>query len=392
MPVPVPAGCCRRNARRPPFCIEGSFVLCKSCDRKPSYMYPSMDKDFIGVFHETRNRKYSCESPEVFMEERETSISMTPVDKLNYEMMELYSILSPKEEEVCIRKHLLKKMVGLLEGSIGDATVSPFGSYEYGLFLPTSDFDIVICPKTAMGDSNTVLKGVRSIISKADFISAESIIHLSKAKIPILRCADEAFGYRFDISVGHANGLSQARYIKKTLSERPYMRPFVLLLKHFLRIRDISESKRGGLCSYAQFLMMLHFFQLHPLVQTRCIDPYENMGVLFLDFFQYYGFNMHGNAKLTIQTPGYRKKDDSSLIFSIEDPVDRAHDAGSLCANGHAIMDVFNHAYRIMSMVFHKKIPDSKSLSSLWMRSSKAEELWRERNIQRWRDMYCAGS
>lgn len=350
-----------------------------------------MNKDFIGLFHETKSRKYKCKSPEAFLEDRDTKLNMEPMDKLNYELKELYNTLRPRKEEICIRRHLLAKMVALLERSIEDATVSTFGSYECGLFLPTSDFDIVICPRKAQGDQNTVLKGIRNIISKADFISAESIIHLSKAKIPILRCADETFGYRFDISVGHINGLSQAKYIKKTLSERPYMRPFVLLLKHFLRTRDISESKRGGLCSYAQFLMMLHFFQLHPLVQTQCIDPYENMGVLFLDFFQYYGFNMHENAKITIQSPGYRKKENSSLTFSIEDPIDHTHDAGSLCSNGNAIMDVFNHAYRLMSTVFHKKVPGEKSLSSLWMKNSKAEEIWRERNIQKWKGVECSG-
>lgn len=349
-----------------------------------------MDKEFIGLFHKTKNRKYKCKSPEAFLDDRDTKLNMEPMDKLNYELKELYDILSPRKEEICLRRYLLRKMVDLLERNIENATVSTFGSYECGLFLPVSDFDIVVCPMKMLGNQNTVLKEIRSIILKTDFISTESIIHLSKAKIPILRCADETFGHRFDISVGHTNGLSQAKYIKKILSEKPYMRPFVVLLKHFLRTRDISESKRGGLCSYAQFLMMLHFFQLHPLVQTQCIDPYENIGVLFMDFFQYYGFNMNGNAKITIQNPGYRNKDDNNLTFSIEDPIDHTHDAGSLCSNGYAIMDVFNHAYRIMSTVFHKKIPDRKSLSSLWMKKSKAEETWRERNILKWRDLECS--
>lgn len=344
-----------------------------------------MDRGFIEFSQSKRSMKYVCKEPEVFMHTHDAP-NLPPVERLNEELRELYNTLRPKDEEVQIREYLLKRMVRLLRTGLDGPLVSAFGSYECELFLPTSDFDIVVTMHEPVPDKNAVLERIRDVVCKSDFIMPESVIHLSRARIPILRCNDAIFNHRFDISVGEF-GLEQANYIKRTLCERPYLKVFALLLKHFLKTRDLNESKRGGLCSYAQFLMLLHFFQLHPMVQAGCIDPIDNVGVLFLDFFQYYGFNLHANSKITFAKVGYKRKDEGDLVFSIEDPVDPAHNVGALCTNGNALSDAFNHAFRIMSLVLRSNPSKRKSPASLWMKINKVEEEWRQRNVGAWREM-----
>jgi non-canonical poly(A) RNA polymerase PAPD5/7 len=234
---------------------------------------------------------------------------------------------------------------------------------------------------------NKVLKKISTVLHESELIERSSIIHLSRAKIPILKCKNVNFGYRFDISVNQRLGIKQVGFITNEVTKRPYLKQFSILLKHFLKVRGLNESSRGGMCAYAQFLMLLSFFQLHPLLQTEgIIDPLENIGVLFMDFFQFYSFDFnYQNVTISVRDAMYKRNTSDEAALSIEDPVDETHDVGYFCTNMASIRDVFSHSYRVMACVVRGVNRPEDSLLSLWMGTSKNEEMWRINVIEEYR-------
>lgn len=343
-----------------------------------------MNEEYIKYENKDKKPQYKCVDPLYFLQKRPV-LRLDPPKKLNYEMLEAYNVLKPKPEEFSIRAYLVTKMKKLIKSFDKELIVEIFGSYECDLFLHTSDIDIVIY-KSHGEVQNSVLNELRKVLDRCDFIDSKSVFHIKRAKIPIIRCNDSVFNMRFDIST-EIRGVEQSTFIKSEIAKKPFLKNFALLLKYFIKVRDLADSKRGGLCSYAQFLLLLHFFELHPLVQTKSLDPEKNVGILFMDFFQYFGFDYSAKAKISIVNRRYLQKTNFDIIYSIEDPTNLTHDVGSLCTNADVILELFTHSYRLMSLIMKKRIYDDQSLLSIWLNINKAEEDWRENNIKKWFDL-----
>ncbi|ADM11754.2 DNA polymerase sigma [Encephalitozoon intestinalis ATCC 50506] len=322
-------------------------------------------------------------SIESLLDTNMSSVSLGNLEKLDLELHQLYQKLAPTTTEINSRKYIFEKIKRLIVREIPNAEVEPFGSYTTGLIIPSSDIDINI----QLGNnhdkeySNRYLSKIKSLMLKADFIRKETLFHIRKCRIPILKFSDKVFGFKIDISVNQTNGIEAAKFVSYTLKEHPYMKVFAILLKHFLTIRNQSDAATGGLNSYSQFLLLLSFFQLHPLVQENQISPLKNIGILFMDFFQYYGCDFpYKIARISVNKAGYVKNDTRTL--SIEDPTDPDCDVAAVCRNSQLVLEIFRHAYKVMSMALKAKIPPQKFLISLWFRKEIEDTKQRE-EIQR---------
>lgn len=334
----------------------------------------TMDKDFIKFPHLSKN-VYTSRQPVVFLENSKISTT-DPLDKLNQELRDFYATIRLKS----IENEMRDELVTAIKSYLSEYTIFTFGSHSTGLSLPTSDIDIAV--EGEISKSNDILNKIKIKLEKCPLINSKTMFHLSKARVPILKFTDNLYNLKFDLSVNEGNVRKQTKYILTKLEETPSMKPFYILLKNFMKIRELTDVKRGGLCSYALFLMVVQFFQLHPLLQSSCVDPLENLGVLFLDFFQYFGYCAPG-AKYSILKNAYFALKNGN-VYGIEDPNDTTNDPALLCTNGHAIVDVFVHVYRIMTQIFKLKNNKDKSLLSVWMKINQAEELWRSRNIEKY--------
>lgn len=95
---------------------------------------------------------------------------------------------------------------------------------------------------------------------------------------------------------------------------------------------------------------------MHPKVASGQIDPMQNLGVLLLDFFQFYGinFNMDTVGICVNGTGSYYDKShitsrDGRSVFSIRDPQDRKNDIGMKSYNSTSVVRSFKYAYLAMT-------------------------------------------
>lgn len=202
-----------------------------------------MNEEYIKYENKDKKPQYKCVDPLYFLQKRPV-LRLDPPKKLNYEMLEAYNVLKPKPEEFSIRAYLVTKMKKLIKSFDKELIVEIFGSYECDLFLHTSDIDIVIY-KSHGEVQNSVLNELRKVLDRCDFIDSKSVFHIKRAKIPIIRCNDSVFNMRFDIST-EIRGVEQSTFIKSEIAKKPFLKNFALLLKYFIKVRDLADSKRGG--------------------------------------------------------------------------------------------------------------------------------------------------
>jgi non-canonical poly(A) RNA polymerase PAPD5/7 len=207
-----------------------------------------------------------------------------------------------------------------------------------GLFLPTSDIDMVV-----FGEWKTLpLNALKDALIKERISDCENIKVLDRASVPIIKILETNTELKVDISFNTINGVKSAELIKKFLVEYPCLRPLVMVLKQFLIQRDFNEVWTGGIGSYSLILMTVSFLQLHARVDPTKPDN-VNLGVLLIEFFELYGrcFNYMKTA-IRIQNGGsYMPKDEllkqfanttghRSSVLCIEDPLNPLNDIGKV--------------------------------------------------------------
>ncbi|AFM98520.1 DNA polymerase sigma [Encephalitozoon hellem ATCC 50504] len=325
------------------------------------------------------SKGHMLSSIESLLDTNMSSVSLGNLEKLDLELLQLYQEIAPTQIEINSRMYIFERIKKLIVRELPSANVVPFGSHTTGLIVPSSDIDVNVQLgiDTDKEYANRYLSKIKNLMMGADFVKKETLFHIRKCRIPILKLRDRIFGFRIDISVNQENGVEAAKFIRYTLKEHPYIRVFAILLKHFLTIRNQSDAATGGLNSYSQFLLLLSFFQLHPLVQENRISPLKNIGVLFMDFFQYYGCDFpYKTAKISVNRVGYIRNDAKTL--SIEDPTDPDCDVAAVCRNSQMVLEIFRHAFRTMNAALKMKIPGQKSLVSLWFRKEAESTRQRE--------------
>lgn len=295
--------------------------------------------------------------------------SLGNLERLDLELLLLYQKIAPTAAEIGSRMYVFERVKRLVVSRLPGASVSPFGSCSTGLVVPSSDIDVNVQfgVSTEKEDVNKHLARIRAAATRADFVRPESLFHIRRCRIPILKLRDSIFGFRIDISINQANGIEAAKFVNHALKEYPYIKVFAILLKHFLAIRNQSDAATGGLNSYSQFLLLLSFFQLHPLVQRGAVSPLKNIGVLLMDFFQFYGCDFpYRTARVSVGRAGYVRNDTGAL--SIEDPTNPEWDVAAVCKNFDVVLATFRHAFRVMCAALKADVPPQKSLACLWFR------------------------
>lgn len=298
----------------------------------------------------------------------------TTLDKLNKELLEMYEKVSLSKDEIEMRNQVFNKFKKYIEEEI-DCKVESFGSYRTGMMVYDSDIDItVVLNNSNIKDDdkieiNNILNQISDIIYKSK-ISTGNLIHVKKAKTPILKCVDSLFKYKIDISINKKDGISTADFIKEQLAIRPEMKYFIIILKYYLKCRRLSDTSCGGLCAYAQFLMILSFFQLHPLLQNDNLNVKENLAVLLMDFFQFYGVDFPFD-KTGISVGETKYVQNRGSYVYIEDPVTVGNNVAGGCTSIGLIKDLFNYSYKIMAAAISMQVDPSKNIVELWLRINK---------------------
>uniref|UniRef100_A0A8C9W8U5 Terminal nucleotidyltransferase 4B n=1 Tax=Scleropages formosus TaxID=113540 RepID=A0A8C9W8U5_SCLFO len=262
--------------------------------------------------------------------------------------------MSPRPEEERMRMEVVERIERVIKDLWPFADVQIFGSFTTGLYLPTSDIDLVVFGKW----DNLPLWTLEEALRKRHVAEENSIKVLDKATVPIIKLTDSYTEVKVDISFNVQNGVKAAQLIKEFKKKYPVLPHLVLVLKQFLLQRDLNEVFTGGIGSYSLFLMAVSFLQLHYRVDA--CSPNANMGVLLIEFFELYG--RHFNYLKT----GIRIKDGGSYVAKdevqrsmldgyrpsmlyIEDPLQPDNDVGRSSYGAMQVKQAFDYAYVVLS-------------------------------------------
>ncbi|XP_072269467.1 uncharacterized protein [Pyxicephalus adspersus] len=205
------------------------------------------------------------------------------IQGLHEEIIDFYDFISPRPEEAAMRQEVVNRIQRVIKDLWSSAEIQVFGSFSTGLYLPTSDLDLVVFGKW----DHSPLQQLEQALRKQNIAEPHSLKVLDKATVPIIKLRDRETEVKVDISFNVGTGVKAAQFIKECIQEYPLLPYLILVLKQFLFQRDLNEVFTGGISSYSLILMAISFLQLHPRMEARKTS--ENLGVLLVEFFELYG-------------------------------------------------------------------------------------------------------
>lgn len=273
---------------------------------------------------------------------------------LHQEMEDFYAWMCPEEEEHDMRKRVVNRIEEIIVDLWPAARVEIFGSFRTGLYLPTSDIDLVVIGKW---DSLPLRTLEKALLEKG--IAEQSTLKvLDRASVPIVKLTDRETDIKVDISFNMNSGVNSARLIKEFKTMFPALPKLVMVLKQFLLQRDLNEVFTGGISSYSLILMTVSFLQLHPRLDAS--RPDANLGVLLIEFFELYGrhFNYLKTGLRIKEGGAYISKDEVQRdmpeghrpsVLCIEDPLIAGNDIGRSSYGVLQVKQAFEYAYIVLA-------------------------------------------
>uniref|UniRef100_A0A8C5G783 Terminal nucleotidyltransferase 4A n=1 Tax=Gouania willdenowi TaxID=441366 RepID=A0A8C5G783_GOUWI len=262
--------------------------------------------------------------------------------------------MSPRPEEEAMRRGVVNRIESVIKNLWPTATVEIFGSFSTGLYLPTSDIDLVVF---GTWDHPPLLE-LEQALSKQNISGPYPIKVLDKASVPIIKLTDQQTEVKVDISFNVETAVKAAQFIKSYLKKYTVLPPLIFVLKQFLLQRDLNEVFTGGISSYSLILMAISFLQLHPRIDTRRTNI--NLGILLIEFFQLYGrdFNYMKTGIRVKNEGAYMSKEEMTRfmmsgnrpsMLCIEDPVQPGNDVGRSSYGILQVKQVFDFAFMVLN-------------------------------------------
>ena len=236
------------------------------------------------------------------------------LELLHKEILEFCDDISPRPSEETMRKEVVQKVKSFVRSKWYGAEVKVFGSFDTGLYLPTSDIDLVVI-------GNCALYSLELELRSSNMFTLGTLNVLRKASVPIIKYEDKESKVKVDISFNMESGLRSAEKVKEYMELYPLLKSMLLVIKHYLYQQNLNEVYTGGIGSYSVILLIVSFFQM-------CCSKSElkdgNLGVLLTNFFEFYG-TMFDYCHKGIRLEGagsYFNKTTFDNTLMIKDPAD----------------------------------------------------------------------
>ncbi|KAK7856579.1 non-canonical poly(a) rna polymerase papd5 [Quercus suber] len=162
-------------------------------------------------------------------------------------IVDFCDFLSPTPEEQAARNTAVERVSDVVKHIWPHSKVEVFGSFKTGLYLPSSDIDVVILGSGLQIPQKGLVALSRALSQRG---LAKNIQVIGKARVPIVKFVEKKSGVAFDISFDVQNGPLAAVFIK---------------------------VYSGGIGSYALLAMLMAMLQSLPKSQAA---PEHNLGIL----------------------------------------------------------------------------------------------------------------
>ncbi|XP_062206474.1 uncharacterized protein LOC133908454 [Phragmites australis] len=282
----------------------------------------------------------------------------SPMLQLHKEILDFCDFISPSAEEQSSRTAALQAVSDVVKHIWPQCKVEVFGSFRTGLYLPTSDIDVVIFESRVKTPQVGLYALAKALSQKG---VAKKIQVIAKARVPIVKFMERNSGIAFDISFDVDGGPQAADFIKDAVKKLPALRPLCMILKVFLHQRELNEVYTGGIGSYALLTMLITHLQL--VWGGKGILGYRqsmehSLGILLVKFFDFYGRKLnHWDVGISCNSARtfFLKTDkdfvnlDRPHLLAIQDPMVPDNDIGKNSFNYFKVKSAFSKAYSVLT-------------------------------------------
>ena len=143
-------------------------------------------------------------------------------------------------------------MKRVVKHNYAEAVVMVCGSCATGLNLPNSDIDLLVFNPDVR--ELTMLNRISNALLRSG--SCKSIEPLKHTKVPLIKLQDKETNMQVDISFNRTNGIYCVKLVKFLQKKYPELRPLILILKAFLKSRNLNETYHGGVGSFLLTMMV----------------------------------------------------------------------------------------------------------------------------------------
>uniref|UniRef100_J3L2S3 polynucleotide adenylyltransferase n=2 Tax=Oryza brachyantha TaxID=4533 RepID=J3L2S3_ORYBR len=279
--------------------------------------------------------------------------------QLHKEILDFCEFISPSAEEQSSRTAAVTAVSNVVKHIWPQCKVEVFGSFRTGLFLPTSDIDVVIFDSRVKTPQVGLYALAKALSQKG---VAKKIQVIAKARVPIVKFVERKSEIAFDISFDVDGGPQAADFIKDYVKKFPALRHLCMILKVFLHQRELNEVYTGGIGSYALLTMLITHLQL--VWGGKDILGYRkkehNLGILLITFFDFYGRKLNNwdvgiscNSARTffLKTDKNFANPDRAYLLAIQDPMVPDNDIGKNSFNYFKVKSAFSKAYSVLTDV-----------------------------------------
>lgn len=155
------------------------------------------------------------------------------------------------------RQKLVQRIKKVVKDSYPEAIVMVFGSCASGLNLPNSDIDLLV-----YNPSKSEISMINKLSNK--LLNAgicKNIEPLKFTKVPLIKLQDKETDIQVDISFNRTNGIYCVKLVKFLQKKYPELRPLILVLKTFLKGRNLNETYHGGIGSFLLTMLVTSYLQ-----------------------------------------------------------------------------------------------------------------------------------
>ncbi|CAG5107900.1 Oidioi.mRNA.OKI2018_I69.chr1.g3543.t2.cds [Oikopleura dioica] len=284
---------------------------------------------------------------------------------LHEEIIDFHNWIRSTPEEYTMRHDVVLRVEEAIKQEFPGAQVEVFGSFQTGLYLPTSDIDMVVLGEKIDqrygNPQNSPHYRLQDRLLKQGIAERYNIKVIDSAAVPIIKMRDMITDIKVDISFNMKTGVTAIGLVKGYIRQFPALRYLVLVLKQFLLQRDMNEVWTGGISSYGLILMVVSFLQQQGADDTA---DEVNLGVLLIKFLRFYGMEFeYSKCCIRVKNGGqFIKKEEMAAqmkeapsgpkyvpnFLSIEDPLTPSNDVGRASHGAENVKDAFLFAYRLL--------------------------------------------
>ncbi|KAJ5481374.1 hypothetical protein N7475_000186 [Penicillium sp. IBT 31633x] len=248
-----------------------------------------------------------------------------PSQQTDREILSFYDCVKPQEFENIVRRDLVERLSTAFQTRYAGIEIHTFGSFASGIYLPIADIDLVLLSdkfrRTGMcsfGERKGKINAISDFLESTNIAVPDSIECVVHARVPILKFVDQVTGLRVDLSFDNNSGLIANETFQTWNEQFPIMSAILLVVKQFVRIRDLNEVRTGGLGGFSVTCLITSLLQHLPKGHMQL-----NAGSILMKFFNFYGNKFQYNqVAICLDPPGYfsKKSFGNPDRLTIEDP------------------------------------------------------------------------